>query len=732
MVAEVIVDVAISEVDRVFDYKIDCDNVFVGSRVVVPFGRTFKSGIVVDIKQTSDYPEDKLKHVLRPVEDTPALTEECMQIAKAIVKRYHVPMALSLRLFLPAEMRTGKVREKNRNVVTLAQNCDKDKILSELKKNAVKQIALLSFMEEGKKYLLSDLNKTYGSQAVKALEEKGCFIINEERINRSPYIGLDENFKQVNLSAEQNEAIESILKSDKTVQLLHGVTGSGKTEVYLNLIKRTVNSGKTALMLVPEIALTPQMLSQLRARFSSAVAILHSGLSAGEKFDEWWRIRSGEAKVAVGARSAVFAPLENLGLIIIDEEHDGSYESETNPRYSTADIAKYRAAYNGCKLILGSATPKVESYLLAKEGKYNLVEMKNRINGKQLPEIIIADMKRELRRGNYMEFSRALIDEMTECLNSGNQAMIFLNRRGYSQQIICKDCGYVPKCKECDVSLNYHSVGNVLKCHYCNTTYNMLSACPECGSTNIGFMGTGTQKVVTRLNELFPKARILRMDNDTTQNKDGHFKILKKFSSHEADILVGTQMIAKGHDFPAVTLVGILDADMSLYFSDYRSGERTFQLITQVSGRSGRADKKGKVVLQTYSPENSILQYAVRYDYVGFFNKECSVRKMTNFPPFALIVRVMVESGDDELALEKLKEVYLNIKEIYDNNKQAFLFFNKMRSPIKRIKNKYRYQVLMRLKCGNGKILDEIYTVAENAKDNKTLVYVEENPGSMS
>ena len=668
---------------------------------------------------------------MRPVEDTPALTEECMQIAKAIVKRYHVPMALSLRLFLPAEMRTGKVREKNRNVVTLAQNCDKDKILSELKKNAVKQIALLSFMEEGKKYLLSDLNKTYGSQAVKALEEKGCFIVNEERINRSPYIGLDENFKQVNLSAEQNKAIESILKSDKTVQLLHGVTGSGKTEVYLNLIKRTVNSGKTALMLVPEIALTPQMLSQLRARFSSAVAILHSGLSAGEKFDEWWRIRSGEAKVAVGARSAVFAPLENLGLIIIDEEHDGSYESETNPRYSTADIAKYRAAYNGCKLILGSATPKVESYLLAKEGKYNLVEMKNRINGKQLPEIIIADMKRELRRGNHMEFSRALIDEMTECLNSGNQAMIFLNRRGYSQQIICKDCGYVPKCKECDVSLNYHSVGNVLKCHYCNTTYNMLSACPECGSTNIGFMGTGTQKVVTRLNELFPKARILRMDNDTTQTKDGHFKILKEFSDKKADFLVGTQMVAKGHDFPSVTLVGILDADMSLYFSDYRSGERTFQLITQVAGRSGRADKKGKVVLQTYNPENEVLSCAINYDYERFFNREKAIRKSTGFPPYALIVRVMVESEEDTKALETLKSIYVKTSKIYDNHRENFLFFNKMKSPVKRIKNKYRYQILMRLQGDVKTIKDEIYEAVRAENGDKVLCYVEEDPSNL-
>ncbi|MDE6850102.1 MAG: primosomal protein N', partial [Clostridia bacterium] len=413
------------------------------------------------------------------------------------------------------------------------------------------------------------------------------------------------------LTAAQQGAVDYIENSPCRVNLIHGVTGSGKTEIYLKIIADKLKEGKSAIFLVPEISLTPQMLSQLRARFGGQAAIMHSGLSAGERFDEWWRLRTGEAKIAIGARSAVFAPLENIGAIIIDEEHDSSYRSETSPRYSTVEIAKMRAEYNDCKLILGSATPSVESFIRAKEGEYGLVTLTERINGRPMPEIIIADMRRELKRGNPSNLSRALKEELAQTLADGKQAIIFLNRRGYSQTVICTDCGYVAKCENCDVSLTYHSEENCLKCHYCGAKYRMLSACPECGGNHLRYSGTGTQRVVAELSQLFPSARLIRMDNDTVSGRDGHYKILKQFSEKKADILVGTQMIAKGHDFPAVTLVGILDADMSLHFSDYRSGERTFQLITQVAGRSGRAGDKGKVVLQTYSPENYILRYAV-------------------------------------------------------------------------------------------------------------------------
>jgi primosomal protein N' (replication factor Y) len=419
-----------------------------------------------------------------------------------------------------------------------------------------------------------------------------------------------------------------------------------------------------------------------------------------------------------------------LGAIIIDEEHDSSYQSESAPRYSTVEIAKLRAEYNNCKLILGSATPSVESYIEASEGRYGLITLTERINKKPLPEIIIADMRKEVKRGNNSAFSSALRQELEDTLNSGNQAIIFLNRRGYSNMVICQDCGYVAKCQSCDVSLTYHSEENCLKCHYCGTKYHMLTSCPECGGKKLRYSGTGTQRVVSDLKGLFPSARIIRMDNDTVSGKDGHFKILKQFGEKKADILVGTQMIAKGHDFPSVTLVGILDADMSLHFSDYRSGERTFQLITQVSGRSGRAGDKGKVVLQTYSPENYILRYAIAYDYKGFFENEVALRKATLFPPYSIICRVMVVAQDDRVALDALKGVYLSIEKLRESYPQEFIFLNKMHSPIKKIQGKVRYQVLMRLR--SEQMLPTIYDYAVKYSSNDALVYVEENPVNLS
>lgn len=730
MIAEVIVDIAHSEVDKIFDYTCT-EEVSVGCRVVVPFGSMKIEGVVIGVKEKTDY-DKKLKPILRVIDGVPAITAECLEMMRFMCAKYHVPCALALRQFLPTEMRKGKVREKLIKTCTLNPDIPLEEMLASLKKNAKAMIGALNFTANVKTVKISDLNKKFGNSAVSKLVSLGYLFTEEVRLNRSPYGALEGVRKSVELVQSQVEAISSISKTDKTVTLLHGVTGSGKTEVYLRLIKKALDEGKTAIMLVPEISLTPQMLKQLRAEFDDNAAILHSGLSAGEKFDEWWRLRSGEARVAVGARSAIFAPLENLGIIIIDEEHDGSYVSESSPRYDTKDVALFRANYNGCKLVLGSATPSVSTYLLAKNGEYNLAVMPERINKKPLPEMIIADMRREVRRGNNSAFSSVLTEELKKCLDNGNQAIIFLNRRGYSQRIVCRECGYIAKCENCDIALNYHSVGNVLKCHYCGETYRMLEACPECGSIHVNYYGTGTQKVVNDLKDLFPSAKILRMDNDTTSTKEGHYKILSAFSNREADILVGTQMIAKGHDFPSVTLVGILDADMSLLFSDYRSGERTYQLITQVAGRSGRADNKGVVVLQTYQPDNAILKFATHYDYQGFFERENSLRRATFYPPYATILRVMIESEDDASAMETLKCVHEKLYELYLKNHDDFLFYNKMKSPIKRLKNKYRYQVLMRIKEGKDSLLDEIYECALPFKTNKTLVYIEVNPSNLS
>ena len=473
------------------------------------------------------------------------------------------------------------------------------------------------------------------------------------------------------------------------------------------------------------------MLFQLRARFGSKAAILHSGLSAGERFDEWMRLREGDARIAIGARSAIFAPVENVGIIVIDEEHDGSYLSESSPRYNTFEVARLRAVYNGCKLVLGSATPSVETYRRARTGEFELITLPDRINARPMPEVHIVDMRREVRRGNPSAFSAELRERLKHCLDEGNQAILFLNRRGYSQTVICRDCGYVAKCENCDVSLTYHSEEDCLKCHYCGARYKMLSACPQCGGKHIGYVGTGTQRVVTELKKLYPAARILRMDMDTTGGKEGHFRILKEFSARKADILVGTQMVAKGHDFPQVTLVGILDADMSLHFPDYRSGERTFQLVTQVAGRSGRASDAGEVVLQTYDPDNYILRFAAAYDYEGFYAHEIAMREATMFPPFARIVRVMVTGDEEGETLEALRAVYSKLQSLYAARPEAFLFFNRMHAPIKRIQNKFRYQVLMRL-AGGGELLQEIYAVCAEEKYKNVLIYVEENPGNLS
>ena len=724
MIAEVIVDIASGETDRIFDYLCDEDTV-VGSRVFAPFGGKTVPGFVMRVKPTSNLPIERLKKVIPCPDELPALNPECLSLAEKLTARYRVPKALTLRLFLPAEMRTGKVRELTRNYAQLLVPLSEMKLV----KSAKNQIGAAEFLAENGKTDCAYLNGIFPG-GVSALEKKGYVKITKEQVLRDPYKTVDGEKVSRTLTEDQQRAVEIIQTDRRTVQLLHGVTGSGKTEIYLTLIAKCLKEGKSSIFLVPEISLTPQMLSQLRARFGKNAAILHSGLSAGERFDEWWRLRSGEAKIAIGARSAIFAPLGNLGVIIIDEEHDSSYVSETSPRYNTFDVALLRAKKNGCKLILGSATPAIDTYKRAQEGEFSLIRLTKRINKKPMPEIVIADMRREVRRGNNSSFSWALKEEMEKCLAVDKQAILFLNRRGYSQTVICKECGYVAKCEACDVSLTYHREENCLKCHYCGMKYEPLTACPDCGGVKLSYAGTGTQRIVAELSKLYPKARIIRMDNDTTSGKEGHYKILKAFAEKQADILVGTQMIAKGHDFPSVTLVGILDADMSLHFSDYRSGERTFQLITQVAGRSGRAEEKGKVVLQTFDPENEVLRFATQYDYEGFYENEVSLRAAMAFPPFSKIVRILVTGEDDKKTMEGLREVYVGMEKLYTDNPDKFLFFNKMRAPIKRIQNKFRYQILMRL--SDPTLLAEIYDICASARTRDVLVSVEENPNNLS
>ncbi len=730
MYAEVIVDILNSEVDKVFDYAIPPElDVRVGSRVTVPFAHRKTFGIVMSIKQNTSFSEDKVKAVLSVLDEMPALSDESIVMAKYIAKKYFTTTAQVLRLFLPSEMRRGTVKESFKRYALLTSNYKEN--LHKLTRSAKKQSEIISYLEETTKQEVPFLAEKFGRSSLNSLVEKEIVYIIEEKVKRTPYEKLNFSEKNVTLVKAQEDAIKSVKETDKLVTLIFGVTGSGKTEVYMNLIREAISLGKTAVMLVPEIALTPQMLKELRSKFGDTCAILHSGLSAGEKFDEWWRLRTGEARIAIGARSAIFAPVENVGIIIIDEEHDSSYQSESSPRYNTLDLAVFRAKYNNSKVVVGSATPSIETYLKATDGEYNLVKMPERINKRPMPHVDIVDMKNEVRRGNSTIFSRLLREEISSILKNKKQAIIFLNQRGYSKSVICTDCGFVPKCEACDVSLTYHSEENVLKCHYCNTKYKMIDACPECGSKYLRYGGIGTERVVSELKKLFPEARILRMDRDTTANKEGHFNVLTKFAEKEGDILVGTQMIAKGHDFPAVTLVGILDADMSLYFSDYRSAERTFQLITQVAGRSGRSDDVGKVVLQTYQPDNRVINYAVSYQYEKFFETESSLRKSTGFPPYTDIIRLLVTGEDEEKTIAVLKQLFDKSKKLYDSNRSEFKFFGCMKAPIKRLQNKFRYQILMRINA-NSKIKDEISLLATTVKERGVYVSTEINPNNLT
>ncbi|MBR2870666.1 MAG: primosomal protein N' [Clostridia bacterium] len=733
MIAKVIVDVVHSEVDKVFEYSYDvADGVLPGCRVIVPFGNREIEGIVISVSDISDFDTSKLKKIKRVLESTPALTPETLALTDFVCQTCFVPKASALRLFLPSEMRKGKIKERFVVYYSLKKSIVIEEVISTLRKSAKRQIELLQYLSENGKTKSVFLSEKFGRSAVISLETKGVLERTEEQETRSPYKGIDANRKEITLTDKQLQAVQSIQTTDKKVSLLFGVTGSGKTEVYLELIERTIKNGRTAIMLVPEIALTPQMFKQLRARFGDNAAILHSGLSAGERFDEWWRLRNGEASIAIGARSAIFAPLENLGIIIIDEEHDGSYVSESSPRYSTIDIAKFRANYCNAKLVVGSATPSIESFYSAQKGEYNYIELPDRINKKSLPKVEIADMRKEVRKGNNSYFSSILKAELEDCLKKGNQAMIFLNQRGYSKTVVCTECGHVQKCESCDVSLTYHREDDSLLCHYCGAKYKMITACTECGSRFLKYGGMGTERVVEELSKLFPNARILRMDRDTTANKEGHFKILSAFSERKADILVGTQMIAKGHDFPFVTLVGILDADASLYFSDFRSSERTFQLITQVAGRSGRAEETGKVVLQTYQPENNLLRQAIAYDYKGFFNQELSIRKATAFPPFTDIIRILISGENEQETLDVTKSIFDELKIVNLENKSKFRFFGCMKAPIKRLQNKFRFQVLMRIDANNYQLIKKMFEISDSKKTKKVNVSFEINPNNLT
>jgi len=732
MIAKVIVDISASDVDKVFDYR-TIDGVARGSRVLVPFGRQTIEGYVIELSETTDVPSEKLKDICSVIDDRPIVSEEFLKLCDYMTARFHLRKIDVFRLFLPAKMRGGRIKALEKTFVYVnPEFSDTDPTLF-IKKSAKSQMEVYEYVSDTGETEQSYLNSEFSAAAVRNLIARGIFLTRKQDVLRTPYKNIVQKDNAVTLTPEQAAAVDDIMQSTRPT-LLFGVTGSGKTEVYLNCIERTLKAGKTAIMLVPEISLTPQVMRIFRARFGDDVALLHSGLSDGERFDEWRRLLTGGARVAVGARSAIFAPLDNIGLIVIDEEHDTSYVSESNPRYITREVAFFRANHNGARVVMGSATPSVESYYAAQNGKYSLVRLPNRVNKREMPEIQTVNMCQEVSYGNSGIFSATLINALDECIKAGNQAILFLNRRGYSSYVMCKKCGYVAKCEDCDVSLVYHKEENILKCHYCQRRYSMLDLCPQCKSPHIKQGFVGTERIVEQLEKMFVGVRVIRMDNDTTRTKDAHLKLLSDFASGNADILVGTQMVAKGHDFANVTLVGIIDADMSLHFSDFRAVERTFQLITQVAGRAGRETKPGKVILQTYTPNHYVYRYACAYDYEGFYQKEINLLQATGFPPFTDILRMLISCENEGIALDATKYAIDKVREISQTHPDKFVYLNAMRAPKKRIQTKYRMQVLMRIKPYSDEIRSSVYAVADavSQKFPHVSCFTEINPNDLS
>lgn len=576
-----------------------------------------------------------------------------------------------------------------------------EEAMLDIPEQAKKQKKILSFFIQHeapieKKLLLEKLHTT--NQTVKSLQEKGLLKVYQMEVYRNPY--NDDEFERtypLRLNEEQEIAIKPIQQSidedQHDVFLLHGVTGSGKTEIYLQAIQNVINNGKEAIVLVPEISLTPQMVKRFKGRFGKDVAVMHSALSAGEKYDEWRRIHQKEVKVVVGARSAVFAPFENIGIIIIDEEHENTYKQEDQPRYHARDVAIYRAKNHDCPVVLGSATPTLESFARASKNVYKLATLRKRTNDMPMPEVEIVDMRNELHAGNRSMFSRRLVEKMNMVIEKKQQVVLLLNRRGYSTFVMCRDCGHVNECPHCDIALTYHKYSNKLKCHYCSYEENVPVLCPECSSDLIRYFGTGTQRVEESLLEILPEARILRMDVDTTRRKGAHEKILTKFAKGEADILLGTQMIAKGLDFENVTLVGVLTADSMLHLPDFRSSEKTFQLLTQVSGRAGRHELTGEVIVQTYTPDHYSIQLASKYDYDTFYQEEMSVRKKFQYPPYYFLALVTVSHQNKVRVVQTTQKIaQLLMKKVNPNT----IILGPTPSPVSRIKDRYRYQCMIK------------------------------------
>lgn len=702
MFADIFIENNFQKIDKLYTYIVK-DDVQPGMRVLVNFGKSYRVGIVLFLHENySGNHLEKLKEIHSVLDDEPIISEDLIKLGLWMKERYIIGYSKAFSPILPPG-NLQRIKKKilvekyphgkdleDLNSVDLSKYFEdlsddekilikrlrkkgyikyiydslvtiKPKLVNYLKisknfdpKNlegiSEKQAQVFNFIKDKKDISRMDIMKDLGISysPIKSLIKRNLIEEYKKEVNREP-VEKPYRTNKLALNDEQQEALKSIQGTDKVVSLLHGLTGSGKTEVYLNLTSKVIEDGGQVIVLVPEIGLTPQMIERFKSWFGNEVAIIHSKLSAGERYDEYRKVLNDQVKVVVGVRSAVFVPFKNLKMIIVDEAHDSSYDFHDNLKYDTIEVAINRMKDRG-KVVLGSATPSVESYFYAKKGFYNLCQLKNRAKkGAFLPDTEIVDMRDELTMGNVSIFSRELKKDIEEKLNNKEQIILFLNRRGFSNFISCRSCGEVIKCDDCDISMTYHKAKNRLICHYCGKTKALPKLCPSCGSKFIKQFGVGTQRVEEEVKNFFPKARVLRMDRDTTGKKDSFNEFYEKIKNKEADVIIGTQMVSKGFDFEDVTLVGIVAADMSLYISDYKARERTFQLITQVSGRAGRASKKGKVIIQTYSPDSEIINYSAKGDYEDFYQYEIEERKTFLYPPYTKLIELEFSSYDENL-----------------------------------------------------------------------------------
>lgn len=717
MVVGVLVQLSSQNIDKIFDYIVPNDlesSIKVGIRVLVPFGRQTLEGFVLEIKDNSDR---DLKEIYSILDRDIVLNDELLLLGKQIQKSTLSTLISAYQVMLPKALKAKAGVLVSKKYQTFYELTDKSYLAS-----SSAQEKILKLFSDKKTISRKELLAISSSALSTLIEKKVLSEIKKEDYRIKYEVNKDK--KKV-LTPSQQKVVNSVLENQQNVPfLLFGVTGSGKTEVYMQIIEKVLKHGETAIMLVPEISLTPQMVEQFSNRFGNQIAALHSALSEGEKYDEWRRIARGEASIVIGARSAIFAPLKNIGIIIMDEEHSDSYkQGDKSPRYHARDVAIWRAKYHSCPVLLGSATPSLESMARAEKGVYQLLVLKERVNGKGLPNVEIIDMNKEAKNG-ISHITKRLLGELSSCIDRGEQAILFLNRRGFSTFVTCKNCSETIKCPNCDITLTYHKSNRMLRCHYCGYATPLPKVCPNCNEEALSDLGVGTEKIEEELHGLLPNARVLRMDVDTTSRKGAHKKMIDAFRNHEYDILLGTQIVAKGLDFSDVTLVGVINADTSLNIPDFRSSENTYSLLSQVAGRSGRSQKTGKVYIQTFNPDHYAISFVKEHDYLGFYREEMKIRRRLGYPPFYFLCYLKISGKEaDYLFQESLK-----IKRSLERNLHHTTILGPTTLAVFKVNNIYRYGIILKYKREEA-LYDILIKVQNHYKSNHKLrVDIDFNP----